>query len=196
MVSTKPKGSTDVGKSSNSVPSPVSSLTTKRKTLTLLLGAEKAICLSFDDQDETVMPLLAAIQGCFGVLDQLDVEEVDKEVEGNARLVFSSCELMEGNISRVPCSQIVVSGLEGSVSETEDDSAPSPLCSLPPILDWNSAALNWVLIKVKELKECVGISCSGYEEKFKALLIAIEAGQLSLAKSIAGKERTKKILFH
>lgn len=50
--------------------------------------------------------------------------------------------------------------------------------------------------KVKELKDCVGISCERYEEQFIALLIAIEASQHSLAKSATRKEKElKKLLY-
>lgn len=41
----------------------------------------------------------------------------------------------------------------------------------PPTLDLNSFASDWVLRKVEELKYCVGITCKGYEDQFKALLI-------------------------
>lgn len=51
----------------------------------------------------------------------------------------------------------------------------------PPTLDLNSFASDWVLRKVEELKYCVSITCKGYEDQFKALLIAIKAGQPSLA---------------
>lgn len=63
---------------------------------------------------------------------------------------------------------------------------------LPPALDWNLSASNWVLRKVEELKDCVGITCEGNEDQFRALLIAIEAGQPSLAKSAVRKERELK----
>lgn len=105
---------------------------------------------------------------------------------------------MERGISRVPCSQLVVSGLvelEGGVFEFDEDFTPSLLCSMPLALEWNTSASDWVMRKVEELKECVNIYCGGYEEQFKALLIAIEAGQPSLAKSVVRKERELKKFF-
>lgn len=41
---------------------------------------------------------------------------------------------------------------------------------------------DWVMRKVKELKEHVGIACDIYEGKFKALLTVIEISQPFLAK--------------
>lgn len=48
---------------------------------------------------------------------------------------------------------------------------------------------------MEEIKECVGTSCDSYEGQFRALLIAIEAGQPSKAKSTLKKERELKHLF-
>lgn len=48
--------------------------------------------------------------------------------------------------------------------------------------------------KIDEIKECVEISCKEYEKQFKALLIAIEAGQPSLARFASKKERELKRL--
>lgn len=40
----------------------------------------------------------------------------------------------------------------------------------------------------------VGISCVGYEEKFKALLIAIESGRSTIAKSAVKRDKELKRL--
>lgn len=100
------------------------------------------------------MPLLAAIQGCFGVSDQMNAKEVDEEAEGNAGLIFSSPRSMEryfeGSLLSDCCPDSA--GLEGGIYESQDDSVPSPLCSLPPALDWNSDSVER---KVEELKECL-----------------------------------------
>lgn len=45
-----------------------------------------------------------------------------------------------------------------------------PICTIPPL------SSNWVMQKVEEIHKCVGISCEGYEDQFKALLTANEAG--------------------
>ncbi|KAF5480112.1 hypothetical protein F2P56_000881 [Juglans regia] len=58
---------------------------------------------------------------------------------------------------------------EGEEAVGED---PTPLSMFPP-----SISSEWVLKKVEELQSCMGILCVGYEEQFKALIIAIEAGQ-------------------
>lgn len=71
---------------------------------------------------------------------------------------------------------------------------PSPICSLPPPLPWVALHSNWVLQKVDGIHDYVGISCEGFEEQFKALLIAIEAEQPFLARSSSKKERELKRL--
>lgn len=50
---------------------------------------------------------------------------------------------------------------------------------------------------MEELQECVGISCKGFEEQFKALLVAIDAGRSMVSKSAAKKEREfKRLICH
>lgn len=44
-----------------------------------------------------------------------------------------------------------------------------PISILPPLPP------NWVMKKVNELQNCLGISCKAYADQFKALLTAIEA---------------------
>lgn len=46
--------------------------------------------------------------------------------------------------------------------------SPTPLCVFPSNSPPNS--MDWVLKKVAELQECVGISCVGFEEQFNAFL--------------------------
>ncbi|XP_040989014.1 uncharacterized protein LOC121236643 [Juglans microcarpa x Juglans regia] len=75
-------------------------------------------------------------------------------------------------------------GLKGSISSVEE----------VPCLEWPCNSSDWVLRKVEEIRDVVGISCHGFEEHFRALLIAIEAGQPALAKSAAKKERELKRL--
>ena len=79
--------------------------------------------------------------------------------------------------------QLVLCGGESSEDNEFGDFVPDTLCSIPPGIEWNNKFSDWGLRKVEEIKEYVGISCDGYEEKFRALLIAIEARQPSLAKS-------------
>lgn len=45
-----------------------------------------------------------------------------------------------------------------------------------------------------ELNDCMRISYEGFEKQFRALLVAIEAGQPSLARSVSEKEREFKRL--
>lgn len=83
----------------------------------------------------------------------------------------------------------------GEIIESDEDFFPDPLCSIPHGIDWNHKSSYWVLRKVDEIKDCVGISCDGFEELFSALLIAIEAGQSSLARSASKRERELKRLW-
>jgi hypothetical protein len=55
---------------------------------------------------------------------------------------------------------------------------PIPLNSCPPLEYEKSTGINsstWVLQKVKEIRQHVGISYEGFEAEFMALLTAIEA---------------------
>lgn len=56
-----------------------------------------------------------------------------------------------------------------SIIFEKEVASPIPLCCLPP-LSSTRTALDWVLNKVKELQDCVKISCVGLKEQFKALL--------------------------
>ncbi|KAF5466945.1 hypothetical protein F2P56_016823 [Juglans regia] len=58
------------------------------------------------------------------------------------------------------------------VGEESAGVEPTPIRMIFP-----NVSDDWVLKKVEELQSCMGISCKGYEEQFKALIIAIEAGQ-------------------
>lgn len=47
---------------------------------------------------------------------------------------------------------------------------------------------------MEEIKACVGISCEGFEEQFKALLVAIEADRTLAMKSAVKVDRELKRL--
>lgn len=36
-----------------------------------------------------------------------------------------------------------------------------PLCSIPSGLEWTNISSDWVIRKVDEIEECVGMSCEG-----------------------------------
>lgn len=98
------------------------------------------------------------------------------------------------SVSVVPSTQLQVelsrdedstSGESGGlpILEGEDDTNILPLSSFNRGADWSFNSSDWVLRKVDEIRSLVGISCEGYEEQFKAFLIAIEAGHPVLARS-------------
>lgn len=64
----------------------------------------------------------------------------------------------------------------------EPEVDPKPLCTLSPLLTMGSSLLDWVTQKLKDLQDCLEISCVGYGEQFKALLITkVERGPFSIA---------------
>ncbi|KAG6712711.1 hypothetical protein I3842_05G115900 [Carya illinoinensis] len=73
------------------------------------------------------------------------------------------------------------------MNETED--IPSPLCSLSPTVPWDVSQPDWVIQKVNDMCQFMGMSCEGFEDQMQALFIAIRAGQPSHAKSVGKKER-------
>ncbi|XP_040988756.1 uncharacterized protein LOC121236396 [Juglans microcarpa x Juglans regia] len=77
-------------------------------------------------------------------------------------------------------------------SEEEEMGSLSPLQTLPPQIA--PRASDWVLKKVGELQGWVGLTCDRYEERFMALLIAMEAGRPTAMKSAVRKERELKRL--
>ncbi|KAF5443230.1 hypothetical protein F2P56_035805 [Juglans regia] len=77
------------------------------------------------------------------------------------------------------------------VSTGEEGVILTPLCTLPPSSTYGSCSSNWVFKKVEEIQDVIGISFGGYEEQFKALLIAIEA---SHSKSATKRDRELKRL--
>ncbi|KAG6703730.1 hypothetical protein I3842_07G100400 [Carya illinoinensis] len=96
---------------------------------------------------------------------------------------------------------MVIGGGEGSEScesrelfESDEDLNPVPLSFFNLGIEWLSKSFDWVLRKVKEIRNCVGISCDGFEEQFRALRIAIKVGQFALARSTSKKERELKRL--
>lgn len=81
---------------------------------------------------------------------------------------------------------------EVEVASVEEElGSPMPLRMLPPQIA-SKEILDWVLKKVEEIQVCMGLSCEGYEEQFKALLEAIEAGRSTTMKSVVRKERELK----
>lgn len=84
--------------------------------------------------------------------------------------------------------------VSGDFFVPDEEFAPDPLCPAPPGIGWNCSSSDWVLRKVDEINECVGISFVGFEVQFRALLIAIEAGQPSLARTASKKESELKHL--
>lgn len=45
---------------------------------------------------------------------------------------------------------------------SEEEMVPKRLRSIPLGIEWENRSSDWVLRKVEEIKECVGISCDGY----------------------------------
>lgn len=104
---------------------------------------------------------------------------------------------VEKFVSEVPCTQfnfydlqMVIGGGEGSIScelgelivlDEDEDPDTVPLCSINPNIEWQNKSFGWVLRKVEEIKNCVGSYCDGFEEQFRALLIANEAGQPAIS---------------
>lgn len=89
-------------------------------------------------------------------------------------------DLDESNLQLVLC--------EGECFD-ENVVGTTPLRTLLPQSPTRIAS-DWVLKKVEELQACVGLSCDGFEEQYKALLVAIEAG-CSLALKLASKKERK-----
>lgn len=88
-----------------------------------------------------------------------------------------------GEVSCVSNLQLVLCEGDYSVGKEDD---PIPPCAPPPCHTSSCVVSDWVLKKVGEIQACVEISCDGFEEQFKALLIAIES-RLSLALKSASK---------
>lgn len=65
---------------------------------------------------------------------------------------------------------------------------PSTISSIQP--------LNWVLHKAKEIQHFVGFLCDGFEDRFIALLAAIEVGKMnsaSLGELTLAKKRAREL---
>lgn len=58
----------------------------------------------------------------------------------------------------------------------EEEVDPDLLCTSSPLPVTGGSSSDGVIQKVKEIQDCVEISCEGFEEQFMALLISIEAG--------------------
>lgn len=76
-------------------------------------------------------------------------------------------------------------------STGEEGAILTPLCTLPPSSTYGSCSSNWAFKKVEEIQDVIGISFEGYEEQFKALLIALET---SHSKSTTKRDRELKRL--
>ncbi|KAF5467994.1 hypothetical protein F2P56_012192 [Juglans regia] len=72
----------------------------------------------------------------------------------------------------------------GSVGEEPEGEDPSPISIMHPL------PTDWVVKKVEELQSCVGISCEGYADQFRAQLIAIEVGHYQQG---AGPKRSREL---
>ena len=84
------------------------------------------------------------------------------------------------SLALVPC---VEEFLESGVQlDTVSRDNVAPLVSLPPIVDW-------ILSKVNEIQQFVGISYGGCENQFKELITAIEASFMLETKSSFKKSR-------
>lgn len=70
----------------------------------------------------------------------------------------------------------------------DDDPTPLTFFKLP------RQSLEWVLHKAKEIQQFVGSSCDEFEEKFMALLMAIEVAHSYDKKSDSNKHRKLKRL--
>ena len=86
-------------------------------------------------------------------------------------------------LALVPC---VEECLESGVQV--DGDIVAPLVSLPPIADW-------ILPKVNEIQQFVGISHGGCEDQFNELITAIEASRTLETKSSFKKSRELQRLF-
>ena len=95
------------------------------------------------------------------VVEMNSLAMVTKEVTADQELIEG-----EGNLVLFePCDSV----LEG---EEDVEADPTPISVVTP-----TRSSDWILKKIEDLQNCLGISCAGYEEQFKALIIAIEAGQ-------------------
>lgn len=65
---------------------------------------------------------------------------------------------------------VLDSGDRGILFDSDVSHSPDPLCIIPPEIDWNFKSSDWVLSKVEEIKDCVGISCEEYDEQFRPFL--------------------------
>lgn len=173
---------------------------TGRQLFSFVSKAVKGDFMHEKDREESVQ-FLSTVHVCNVGVDQVVVgEEVVEEADSGVGLGFN----LPGSVNRgetgVPCTQfinldlhlVVSGGVDSEACGSDEEIAPNPLCSIHPGIEWNNTSFDWVLRKVEEIKDCTGISCGGFEQQFQALLIAIEAGQPSLAKSVAKKERKLK----
>lgn len=72
---------------------------------------------------------------------------------------------------------------------------PIPLNSCPPLEYEKSRGINsstWVLQKVKEIRQHVGISCEGFEAEFMVILTAIEASHYKNETASSSKMRNRE----
>lgn len=81
--------------------------------------------------------------------------------------------------------------LFASATNVEEGAILTLLCTLLPRSNYGSSSSKWVFKKVEEIQEVIEISFGGYEEQFKALLVALEA---SHSKSASKRDRELKKL--
>lgn len=127
-----------------------------------------------------------------------DGELCCKNREGleQGEVLMSQGMVFRGGLEEIRCLeefQITVANgvcLECQDHQWREGFDPVPLHSLPPNADLDLKFSSWFIKKVKEIEECVGNSCEGFEEQFQALLIAIESNRLSATKSASKRDRS------
>lgn len=70
---------------------------------------------------------------------------------------------MMGMSSMLPCEEEY---LGPSVQFGVESGKDVPLMSLPPINDIAGSSSDWILQKVNEIQQCMGITCGGSEDQF------------------------------
>lgn len=133
--------------------------------------------------------ILMSVQSLFP-MDVLLQSVMDR---GLSQVLINTDELqLPGEVSDTSNLQMVL--CEGEYSDGDKVDA-IPLCALPPGHTSSCVVSNWVLKKVEEIQDCVGISCNGFEEHFKALLITFESECSSARKGQIEREGVSPFLM-